>query len=220
MGQNAWRRGAFALAVATTVLVATVGVQNASAADRRWGLSVGYGGEGVTASVNNNGVTQSASRSEGPLVLGIFVEQLMSDTFVFGIEHVRGVSLLPATSEAWFMGVLGRWYFFGQAPSTAHAPDNTSTILVKRFVPFLGFSAGFAQANIERQGEAVGNVAGSGLYLGFRVGADYMMAPGRGIRPELITSSTDFSSSFANASAGTPPSLVMFSIQCSWFFDF
>src|SRR4051812_37868063 len=94
MGQNGWRRGAF---LAGLVLAAIAVIpSNSTAADRRWGFTVGYGGEGVTANVNNNGVTRSASRSEAPLILGLFYEQLLSDSLGVGLEHVRGVSLLPA----------------------------------------------------------------------------------------------------------------------------
>lgn len=216
MGPNGWRR---ARLICLAILSSLFYVNMARASNLRWGFSAGYGGEGVTANVNNSGTTQSASRSEGPLILGVFVEKLVSDSFVFGIEHVRGVSLLPATSEEWFMGISMRWYF-GQAPSLGVAPPNGSTLLIKRYVPFLGFSTGFASANIERQGEAVGNVSGSGVYLGFRVGYDFVTGPGQGLRPELITSTTDLSSSFANPSATTPASLLMYALQCSWYFDF
>lgn len=195
--------------------------QVARAGEQRWGFSFGYGGEGITATVPSGGANISANRSEGPLIVGVFYEQLISDTFEFGIEHLRAMSIMPATSEASFTGILGRWYFFGLAPSATSAPPSSSTLFIKRFVPFIGLSTGIARADIQRDAEAVAMVSGSGLYFGARVGADYATAPGRGIRPEIVTATTDFSSSLSTStSSTTPPSLLMFSVQCSWYYDF
>ena len=184
----------------------------------RWGFSAGYGGTGITNTQTVGSGTATVERSEGPLVVDLFIDRLLSDRFGLTFEHSRGVSLVPFSAGVSFTGVVTRWYFFGPAPSMEAAPSG-STILIKRFVPFAGLAAGIAQASITRDSsDVVQLVSGSGVYFGGRFGADYPLGPGTGLRPQLVYSTTEFSSSFSTSA--TPPTLTQFSAQCGWYYHF
>lgn len=194
----------------------------AGTSEYRWGFSAGFGGTGITATQTlTNGATGTVPRSEGPVVMSIFVDTLLSDTWGLAFEHSRGVNFLPFSSGVSFTGVVSRWYFWGPAPFNQVA-EGGSTILIKRFVPFLGFAAGLAEANVQRDaGDNAPVVSGSGVFFGARIGADYSTGIGKGIRPEIVASSSQFASSFSTAkTTSTPPLLQEFALQCSWYYNF
>lgn len=198
----------------------SVHAAGAAKSDWRWGYSLGYGAQGVTSTQPLGGGTITATRAEGPLVTGIFIDKLLSDTLALSFEHTRGITFVPFSSGVSFTGLVNRWYFMGIAPSAVSIGDQAgATIFTQRYVPFFGLAYGFAQASIQRDStEAVQVVAGSGAYLGIRVGVDTAKALGSGVRYELAYANSDFLSSFS--SSAQPPTLTMFSLQAAWYFGF
>lgn len=191
--------------------------------DWRWGFSFGFGGVGVSnTQALTDGTTGTVSRSEGPVVVSLFVDTLVSDNFGFMLEHSRGVNFLPFSTGVSFTGFVGRYYFLGPAPSMVAAPEGGSSLLIQRFVPYVGGAAGLAQANVQRDSTDLAPlVSGSGVYFGFRAGADYAQGPGRGLRGELAYSTTAFSKMFSTTSSTSEPAqLDEFALRCSWYFNF
>jgi hypothetical protein len=183
--------------------------------DYRWGFAVGFGGTGVTADAS--GFTQ-VPRSEGPLVASVFGEMLLTDKTSLGFEHYRGLSLAPFSAAASFTGLVSRYYFMGLAPWMVPVGNGQSSLFVKSWTPFAGVNAGYAQATISRDNDQVATVSGSAGYVGVTGGADYLLKPGMGIRPEIVISTSTLAAAFS--SAAQPPQLTLFSLQCAMFFNF
>ena len=193
-----------------------------TASDYRWGVSIGYGRTGMSSTQPlTSGAIGTVSRADGPVVASIFVDTLLSDSFGLGFEHSRGVNFVPFSAGVSFTGFVSRWYFMGPAPAMMDSPSE-STILIKRFVPFYGLTVGLAQADIQRDvNDGAPTVSGSGMFFGMRLGADYPTKLGQGIRPELVVSTTQYSSMFATAKTTYPAPLIQaFSLQCAWYFNF
>ncbi len=187
---------------------------SANARDWRVGTSIGFGGTGIAKPVRVNGTLVNIERSEGPGVFSVFGETLLSDKMNGGIEHSRGFRLGPFTSGLSFTGIYLRYYFFGPAPAMVKsAGAGESTILYRKYSLFLGGTSGVAQGKVSRSGDQVPNVSGTGVFMGIRMGADYMLSPKHGIRPELIYNTT-FMASETNA-----PTLSEFAIQCGFVFS-
>lgn len=185
---------------------------DARAGDWRIGGAIGLGGTGITSSPNVNGEKTLVPRSESPGIFSIYVDYLLSDRVGLTAEHIRGFRLGPFSSGVSFTGVGTRWYFLAPAPSTPKTSGTKTSILVKRLIPFVGLGAGVATGTISRDEDQAPTVSGSGVYLGFRGGVDYSLAPGWGLRPELTTLAT-FSSSTI------PPSSVSeFGLQVGLYF--
>ncbi len=205
------------------LLLSFVGEARAfTASDYRWGVSAGYGGTGISSTQPlSNGAIGTVQRSDGPVVASVFVETLLSDYFGLAFEHSRGVNFVPFSAGVSFTGFVSRWYFLEPAPAMSAAPSG-STILIKRFVPFYGIAVGLAQADIQRDvNDGAPTVSGSGMFFGMRLGADYPTKLGQGIRPELVVSTTQYSSMFATAKTAYPAPLIQeFSLQCAWYFNF
>lgn len=193
-------------------LVLTLGSKPTHASDFRLGASVGYGGAGVTQLESINGTKLTIQRADAPATFSFFADYMISDSYSVSIEHSRGVQFGPFSSGVSFTGVAGRWYFSSPPPTVSKAPYDQTILLVKKFTPFFGLSMGLAVGDIYREGDAVPSVSASGVYLGYRLGAEYPIAPGVGIRPEIVSSST-FSSSVLN-----PASLSFFAFQLGLYF--
>jgi hypothetical protein len=214
--RSAWLKTLTILALLTSGASAQAGGWSQ---DWRYGFSVGYGGAGSSSSeVAKDGTTMKVDRSEGPLMFDLFVDRLLSDSLGLTFEHSRGISLAPFTSGASFTGLALKWYFLAPAPSMTAAAEGSS-VLVKRFVPFAGIAAGVARVNIERDAsDLVPIVSHTSAYTGIRLGADYQIAPGQGLRPQIVYSTSTFTDSFSTAP--TPPTLSQFALQCGWYFNF
>ena len=222
MGENKLRKPFLSMIRILPValfLLCTAASQGARASDWRYGFSLGYGGAGISnKQTASSGEVQKVERSEGPLIVDVFVDRLITDSFGITFEHSRGVSLSPASTGVSFTGLATHWYFLGPAPSMV-ASESDSTVRVQRIIPFAGVAAGIAKANVTRDStDLFPVVSGTGTYFGMRLGADYSMGPGWGIRPQLVYSTTSFTESFSNSD--TPPTLTEFSVQCGWFFTF
>lgn len=202
------------LLITLLVFLLSVDAQSANSRRYRFGGSVGFGGSGVTQVATVNEQLQIVERSEGPAVISLFVDRLMSDYFSLGLEHTRGVNFAPFSMGSSFTGVTGRYYFWGPASSVAETEGTESLLLVRRFTPYAGLAVGAALASIRRENDLVPNIEGSGLYFGFRLGADYPLAPGIGIRPEFLYSTTIFQSPTLASS------LSEYSIGCGLFMHF
>lgn len=192
-------------------LLAISSAEAKSSSRYRVGGSLGFGGSGVTQVASVNDQLTIVERSEGPAVVSFFADRLMSDFFSLGIEHTRGVNFAPFSMGSSFTGVAGRWYFLGPASSVAETEGEKPMLLVRRFSPYAGASVGAASATINRPNDLVPTVEGSGVYFGVRLGADYPLAPGIGIRPEFLFSTTIFQSPTLSSS------LSEYSLGCGLF---
>lgn len=213
------RRGAIRklrikLTVVTTLSLTNLAAVAAFASPAyRIGAAIGYGGSGIMQAVTVEGTATVVERSEGPGMLAFFADRFISDYFSLGLEHSRGFSLAPFSMGSSFTGLAGRWYFWGPAATVASEAEGQTQLLVKRLTPFFGLAVGVAAAEIKRENDAVPSVSGSGAYTGLRIGADYPLAPGIGIRPEI-----NFSSTFYQNPAA-PATLSEFALQIGlyWF---
>ena len=160
----------------------------------RTGGALGFGGSGLQQAVVVNGTPTVVQRSEGPGTISIFVERMMSDYFGLALEHTRGFSLGPFSMGSYFTGLAGRYYFSGPAPTVGSTNGENTILVVNRFTPFARLATGVASAEIKRDNDQVPSVSASGVYMGFRFGADYPLGPGIGIRQEIIYSTTFYQS--------------------------
>ena len=190
------RYGAFVLRFVAPLLVVLFSINADSSNARRYriGGSVGFGGSGVTQVTSVNDQLTIVERSEGPAVVSFFADRLMSDFFSLGVEHTRGVNFAPFSMGSSFTGITGRYYFWGPAASVSETEGTEAVLLVRRFTPYAGVGVGAAMASIRRENDLVPNIEGSGLDFGLRIGADYPLAPGIGLRPEFLYSTTIFQS--------------------------
>ncbi len=177
----------------------------------RLGGSLGFGGSGVTQVATVQDQLTIVERSEGPAVISIFADRLLSDFFSLGIEHTRGVNFAPFSMGSSFTGVSARWYFWGPAASVGDTEGEKPLLLIRRFTPYVGGAVGAAMATIKRDNDLVPSIEGSGVYFGIRLGADYPLAPGIGIRPEFLYSTTIFQSPTLSSS------LSEYSLGCGLF---
>lgn len=185
----------------------------AGASDFRLGVAVGYGGAGITEQTTVNGVKdQNVQRADAPATIGFSLDYMISDSYSISLEHLRGVQFGPFSSGVSFTGLAWRWYFSTPPPTVNKAPYDETILVIKKFAPFFGLSIGLATGDLTRPNDEVGQVSGSGVYMGYRLGAEYQLSPGVGIRPEMVSSST-FSSSLYN-----PTSLSFFTFQLGLFF--
>ncbi len=201
----------FILCICFSALIST-----ADAGDNRILGGLGYGGAGINQNItssNSLAAGQAVHRSEGPGVFMIGVERIMSEQTTVSIDHTRGFRLAPFSSGVSFTGFSGR-YYFGSIPWGAkeitHEP--TLTVIGPHF--YVGVGAGLALGSISRPGDLVPDVTASGVYFGFRGGADIPLdSHGFGIRPELMISQT------MSSTIPDPSSLSLFSLGCQLYFQ-
>ncbi len=168
---------------------------SAVAMDLRLGASLGYGGSGISGNATINSTAVPVDRSESPGMLGVSIETILSDKSTLAIDHTRGFSLGPFSMGVGFTGFTWRRYFSGTVPSMVDSPTE-STILIKRYIPFLGLEAGVAQGTIFRSGDLVPSITGSGVFYAFRLGVDYQMEPRFIVRTEILSGTTFATSGF------------------------
>ena len=197
-------------------------VQTAWAGDYRILGGMGYGGTGIvqTQSTSSSSSTTTPStstgtikRSEGPGVFTLGVEKITGERYTLALDYTRGFRLGPFSSGVTFAGVSVRRYFSPVPWGSAETKGQT-TVFVKRLNWYVGLGAGVATGTIIREGDVVPSVTASGVYVGFRGGADIPLNPhGFGIRPELMMSGT-FSAALPN-----PSTLSLFSLGCQVYFQ-
>lgn len=193
---------------------------NAHAAlnDYTFSIGGGIGGTGMqTTATIGSGATISSTvvdRSEGPLMFGLSVEKLISDTMSVGLEDLQGVRMGPFSSGEQFVGGAVRWYFKGPAIQAMSESSTDTVLFLKRYSPFVGYSLGVAFANISRPSDQVPSVTGSGIYYGVRGGVDYSIRPGRFWRSEMTYATT------MQSSSGPATILSEFGILFSYCFSF
>lgn len=188
----------------------------AQAYDLRWGGTIGYGGAGVSEKVGEGSTKTTAQKSEGPGVASFFVENLVSDDFMVGLEHSFGFRFGPFSAGVNFTGLLMKWYFWGPAIFRVDegASADNSTFFVNRYAPFYGFNTGVATAHVTRQNDVVDSISASGVYIGGRVGVDHSVQKDVSYRYEIISNTTFFST------APDPPKLTEFALSFGVFFFF
>ena len=102
----------------------------------------------------------------------------------------------------------------GPMPALESKSDTNSTLFIKGYFPFIGPAVGIARAQIYRAADTNADVSGSGVYIGMKIGADYPLKPGMGLRPEISSAMTFASSPDAEAK------LLEFGALCALYFSF
>lgn len=171
------------------------GFDFASAKDIRYGGGFGFGGAGVKDTVLIEGNPTVVEKSEGPGVGSFFVENLLADDYILGLEYTVGFRLGPFSSGVSFLGATSKWYFFGPALFRSAKDETLSALYLKRYALFGGFGAGVAQSNLSRKGESFGAINASGFYFGPKFGVDYSYSKSVSFRYEFNYYSTFIASS-------------------------
>ena len=185
----------------------------ACAGDYRLLVGFGFGGSGISQENTDNPSIGTVKRSEGPGVATLGLEKILSDHVTLSFDHSRGFRLGPFSSGLAFTGFSGR-YYLGSIPWGSKEAKGEPTLFIKRPHAYVGLGAGVAQGTIIREGDIVPTVTASGIYVGFRGGADIPLnSHGFGIRPELMMSGS-FASSKPN-----PSKLTLVSLGCQVYFQ-
>jgi hypothetical protein len=175
------------------------GSQNAFASDVSICGSIGLGGAGVTNIVYDpsTGANVPVARSESPGVFSLSVDYPLSDRWLISVEETRGFRVTPFSSGAGFLGLAARWFFLSPVPqfSNAKAQPDFTRILIQGFAPYIGLGAGVASATVDRTNDQIPEVTNSGVYTGFKLGAEYPLSWGSGLRIEAGSSQTFSSTS-------------------------
>jgi hypothetical protein len=192
-----------------------LGATSARAGDFRFGAGLGYGGAGITKAeaVGTSDAKQSVKRSEGPGTISLYVDYVLGDRATLGFEHLRGYRLGPFSSGVGFTGINTRWYFRNPVPTVGKSTDGGSTLLVQQYSFFVGLGSGVAVGTINRDDDKVPSIQSSGVYIGINFGADYPLAPGIVLRPQITSYST-----FSSSSKTSPADLSFFSFGASVYF--
>ncbi len=185
-----------------------------AAKEYRWGIAVGFGGTGASETTEVDGSSQVVKRSEGPGVFMLSADRQFSARWGLTAEHARGFRLGPFSTGVSFTGVTSRWYPMAAAPFLSDPGDAPTSLVVRQYAPFVGFSGGLASGQIAREGDKVPLVSASGMYVGTRFGADHLLRQDLALRYEMSFSTTIF------ASATKPSSMTEFSLRVGWIFPF
>lgn len=159
--------------------------------DLVYGFAVGFGGSGIDKDVlNNSGTgTVSASSDQAPGMIGISVEKFWNEKWSVALSHRRGFELGPFGMGVSFTGLIARRYFL-RSPTFLPKKTISNSVTLQRWVPYAGLGFGVAEGSIARENDAVGNLNGSGVFMGVHLGVDYHLYPNMILRPEFFTSST------------------------------
>ena len=137
----------------------------------------------------------------------------MTDQITLTFEHARGFRLGPYSSGVGLTGVYGR-YYFNTIPWGAKETKGETVMFVKGYHTYVGIGLGVASGSITRTDDTNPYVEGSGVFFGFKYGADIpLSAKGYGLRPELTFSGTIMSSSVK------PTSVSFLSLGCGFYFQ-
>jgi len=169
-------------------------------AEWRLGANIGFGGTGISSTVQINGVDLEVHRSDGPLAYSLSVEYPMSVDTTLAVDMTKGVSLSPFSEGVTFTGATYRWYYPNVYPAMVKSKTNSSTLLLQEWCPYIGPSMGLAQGTINRQKDLVSSVDGSGIYIGMHAGVDYQLSPNFVSRSELASGMTLGSSGLVKTS--------------------
>ena len=185
-------------------------------AEFRYGFSLGLGGTGiqkpatVASADGSSSSTKNVVRALIPGTFGMSIDYVLSQTMQLSIEQTRGFSFGPFAAGVSFTGPVYRYYYPRITPNPKEQFD-TARLIVHRIVIFAGLGAGVAKGKITTLGDQVPEIEGSGLYVSYRGGLEYLINKTLGIRPEMFFSSTLFSA------ASNPMKLLEFSAQVALF---
>lgn len=182
-----------------TVFAAFIAFSALAQASWITGAYGGFGGTGINTTRQINGVDIDVQRSDAPGVYGVYIEHPLSFNSSLAIDHTSGFTLSPFSSGVEFTGMSYRYYWPGEMPSMRKSVTGESTLLVQKFELFVAGSLGIARGVINRQNDAIPEVAASGVYFGGRLGADYQMNPSIVCRSEIVFGSTMPSAGFVKA---------------------
>lgn len=121
-------------------------------------IPVAHAESGQIRLIGSIGIGSAGAESEGvvktedPLGLGFSAEYSMSSKFTLGVEHNRSWQVSKSNIGA--TGVAGRWYLWTPHAQNFKNPSDLieeTTLFQKGYIPYLGASAGFAQATLQRK---------------------------------------------------------------------
>ncbi|MEO5668252.1 MAG: hypothetical protein ABIR96_09355 [Bdellovibrionota bacterium] len=185
------------------------------AADFRLGVNLGFGGAGITM-LRNLGTDSepkiaTVQRAQGPGVLNLSVDQILTKSWAVSFEHSRGFTLAPFSSRVHFTGIAGRYYI---TPSLdpLPGPSDETVLRIKRIAFYVGASTGVAIGTVTLEGDLVPSVTSSGIYFGGKGGAEYAISTSMGIRTEINYALT------LSSSGKNPSNMTLFGAQLGVFF--
>lgn len=145
----------------------------------RAGGIVGAGASGA----KNKGTT----RVESPFAFQAFIDYSMSPRFTLGAEHER--SLGPTGTSVGLTGVSSKYYLYTPQPQELpEAGDQiqTTTLIQKNIVPYIGFAMGFAQASFPQRNGDEADVLVVAPYVAAKGGFEYPLWGKWGARSEFV----------------------------------
>lgn len=124
--------------------------------------------------------------SEGPLSFAVSFDYDINSRWSLGAEHLRSLSLSPLGTSISQSGFTGRWYYLGPTPNALDfdKPYLRARVLQKGFFPFLGWSAGFAQASIVNADNEKSVIA-LAMSVAAKAGVDYPIFNKFAVRYEI-----------------------------------
>lgn len=170
------------------------GFPSAHAFQWRFGAGLGFGGTGLSKQADVGSETVVVDRSEGPGYGVMYVDRPIAQNYSVSIEHARGFRLGPFSAGVGFTGGTLRYFYLTPVQTLAEG-DQPSTFTLRQWAPYVGFGTGIAQGTIFREADQVNDITDSGVYIGLKAGADYLLGPRVCLRTELIVSATLSSSS-------------------------
>lgn len=129
---------------------------------------------------------EDLSGSEGPLAFAVTLDYDINSRWSLGAEHLRSFSMSPLGTSISQTGFTGRWYYLSPVPNALdfNKPYLRARVLQKGFFPYVGWSAGFAQASIVNADNKKSVIALS-LSVAAKAGVDYPIMNKFALRYEI-----------------------------------
>ncbi len=127
------------------------------------------------------------SANEGPLVLSVVVDFDLTSRMSLGVEHSRSLALSPMGTSIALTGLVARWYLVTPVINPIRLNETFQTIRITQqgISPYLGAGIGFGQASVLGS-EDKDNVVSLNVMLAPRIGFDYPLTGGLGLRAEAV----------------------------------
>ena len=140
--------------------------------------------------LGNTQTKNEISEAEGPFTILFTVDYVYSSKNMIGFEHLRSLSLSPASTSISFTGVY--WsYYLNDIPTPYMSVDrlNSEDIIYRNIGYFVGAGLGLGQSN--NLPDASGKTSNAaGFYLSPRAGADLQLTKNLGARGEVVMATT------------------------------
>lgn len=141
----------------------------------------GTGGVG-----NFTGSREGQSKSEGPFAFAFGIDYDINSRWSLGAEHQRSFSMKPVGTSVSMTGFTGRYYYVSPVPNPLAFDEPYLNVRVLQYgiFPYVGWSAGFSQASLDGEGDAV-NVIALNLAVALKAGYDLPFYKSVAIRNEI-----------------------------------